>query len=72
MFGLQPIHWLVIILIGILLFAPSKLPELIRALSKSVREFRASVKEQDTEHPSDSSKTQKPGEIQRRDTTKEW
>ncbi len=60
MFGLQPIHWLVIILVAILLFAPTKLPELVRALGKSVREFRSSLKEQDTDHSSDSSNTPKP------------
>ncbi len=60
MFGLQPVHLLVIILIGILLFAPSKLPALVRALGKSVREFRVSLKENAEDDRSDSSQDQKP------------
>ncbi len=48
MFGLQPIHLMVIIVVAILLFAPSRLPEVVRALGRTVREFRAGVREGDS------------------------
>lgn len=45
MFGLQPTHWLVILIVALLFFAPSRLPELVRAMRKSVTELRDSLKE---------------------------
>ncbi len=49
--GLQPLHWLIIIIVGLLLFAPSRLPELVRALKKSTKEFSASLKEAAQDEP---------------------
>ncbi|MEM0340126.1 MAG: twin-arginine translocase TatA/TatE family subunit [Acidilobaceae archaeon] len=40
---------LVILLILVLIFGASKLPELARALGQSVKEFRKSVSEEQTE-----------------------
>ncbi len=54
MLGLQPIHLLVVVVVAVLLFAPARLPELVRALSRTVREFRAGVKEADSKAPPDS------------------
>ena len=50
MFGLQPAHWLIILIVALLLFAPSRLPELGRALRQTFAELRSSLKEitQDT------------------------
>ena len=45
MFGLQPLHWLIIILVAIFLFMPSRLPELVRAVKQMIREFRSATKE---------------------------
>ncbi len=45
MFGLQPLHWLIIIFVAILFFAPGRLPELVRSLKKMAGEFRGSLKE---------------------------
>ena len=45
MFGLQPAHVLIILVIALFFFAPSRLPELVRAIGKSIREFRGSIKE---------------------------
>ncbi len=59
MFGLQPVHWVIIIVVAIVLFAPGKLPDLVRSLGKSVREFRVGLKENDADK-TDSSETQKP------------
>ncbi len=47
MFGLQPLHWLVIILVAVLFFAPGRLPQAVRSVKKMVSEFKNSVAEQD-------------------------
>ncbi len=51
MFGLQPIHALVIVVVAILLFAPARLPEVVRSLGKTVREFRVGLKEAGAKAP---------------------
>ncbi len=58
MFGLQPTHWLIIIIVALLFFMPSRLPELGRALGKTIQEFKATAKElkKGAEEPSDPSK----------------
>ena len=45
MFGLQPTHLIIILIIALLFFAPSRLPELGRALRKTFAELRSSLKE---------------------------
>jgi sec-independent protein translocase protein TatA len=40
MFGLQPLHLIVIAAALLLLFGPSRLPEIGRAIGKSIAEFR--------------------------------
>lgn len=40
MFGLQPWHLIVILAVALIIFGPSRLPEISRALGKSIREFR--------------------------------
>ncbi len=40
MFGLQPIHIVLIVLAAVLIFGPKKLPEFGKGLGKSIREFR--------------------------------
>jgi sec-independent protein translocase protein TatA len=54
MFGLQPIHLLIIVVVAILLFAPSRLPEAVRSLGKTVREFRVGLKEGGSKAPPES------------------
>lgn len=44
-FGLQPLHLLAILVVALLLFGPSRLPEIGRALGKTIREFQSGVKE---------------------------
>ena len=44
-FGIQPIHIVVIIVIGFLLFGANKLPEMGRSLGKTISEFRKGTKE---------------------------
>jgi len=45
MFGLGWQEFLFILLIGLLLFGPAKLPEIGRSLGKAMKEFKKGVKE---------------------------
>ena len=45
MFGLQPIHLIIILFVAIILFVPKQLPELVRGLGKSVTEFKKAILE---------------------------
>ncbi len=40
MFGLQPIHLIFILAVALLIFGPSRLPEIGKAIGSSIREFR--------------------------------
>jgi len=43
--GLQPMHLILIVAIVVIVFGPSKLPELGSSLGKGIREFRRSTEE---------------------------
>ncbi len=45
MFGLQPLHLLLIIVVALIIFGPKRLPEIGRALGKSINEFKAASRE---------------------------
>jgi sec-independent protein translocase protein TatA len=51
--NIGPIGLLLIIIIALILFGPKKLPELGRALGRTLKEFRAGTKEilKEEEHP---------------------
>ncbi len=40
MFGLQPLHLIVILAIALIIFGPQRLPEMGRAIGQSIRQFR--------------------------------
>ncbi len=44
-FGLQPLHLIVILVVALLIFGPSRLPEIGRAMGKTIREFQSATKE---------------------------
>lgn len=44
-FGIQPIHLILIIIVALIIFGPSRLPEIGRGLGKSINEFRKGAKE---------------------------
>jgi sec-independent protein translocase protein TatA len=45
MWGIQPIHLLVVAIVALILFGPKKLPELGRWIAKAVREVRGGMRE---------------------------
>ncbi len=53
MIGLQPTHWLIIIIVAILLFAPMRIPQLVRSVKDTVKELGAGIKEASQESPQD-------------------
>ena len=44
-FGIQPIHLLIVGIVALVVFGPSKLPELGRGLGRSITEFRKGARE---------------------------
>jgi sec-independent protein translocase protein TatA len=44
-FGLQPTHLIVILVVALLIFGPSRLPEIGKAMGKTIREFQTGIKE---------------------------
>ena len=47
-FGLQPTHLIIILVVALLIFGPSRLPEIGRAMGKTIREFQSGIKEATT------------------------
>ena len=45
MFGIQPIHIIIVAIVALVIFGPSRLPELGRSLGKSITEFRKGMRE---------------------------
>jgi sec-independent protein translocase protein TatA len=45
MLGLQPTHLILILVVALLIFGPSRLPEIGRAFGQTLREFQNSTKE---------------------------
>jgi sec-independent protein translocase protein TatA len=45
MFGLQPTHIIIILVVALLIFGPSRLPSIGRAVGKTIKEFQSGMKE---------------------------
>jgi sec-independent protein translocase protein TatA len=45
MFGIQPIHIVIIVVVALLIFGPRRLPEMGRSIGKALNEFRRGTKE---------------------------
>jgi sec-independent protein translocase protein TatA len=45
MFGIQPTHLIVIVIVALLLFGPKRLPEIGKSLGQSINEFKNAGKE---------------------------
>lgn len=44
-FGLQPTHLIVIVVVALIIFGPTRLPEIGRSLGRAINEFRAGASE---------------------------
>lgn len=44
-FGIQPIHIIIILIVALLIFGPSRLPDLGRSLGKALNEFRQGTRD---------------------------
>ena len=44
-FGIQPLHLVVIVIVALIIFGPSRLPEIGRGLGKALNEFREGTRE---------------------------
>ena len=44
-FGLQPTHLIIILVVALLIFGPSRLPEIGKAMGKTISEFQTGIKE---------------------------
>ncbi len=54
---LQPMHLLVILVVGVLVFGPKKLPELGKGLGDGIRGFKDALKSATESEPKDVNKT---------------
>jgi sec-independent protein translocase protein TatA len=73
MFGLQPTHLLIIAVIALIFFGPSRLPDLARSLGKSMKEFQYAMKDgaqEATDQKKLASTNEKPAESQEPTDTK--
>lgn len=43
--AMQPMHWLIVIAVGLLLFGPSKLADLGKGLGQGIRQFKEGLKD---------------------------
>ena len=43
--AMQPMHWLIVIAVGLLLFGPSKLAELGKGLGQGIKQFKEGISE---------------------------
>ncbi len=47
-FGLQPIHLVIVAIVALLIFGPSRLPEIGRGVGKAITEFRCGARDMTT------------------------
>ena len=59
-FGIQPWHIIVIVVVALIIFGPSKLPELGRSIGKSITEFRRGTREMTESFKSEISQPDEP------------
>jgi sec-independent protein translocase protein TatA len=50
--ALQPMHWLVVAAIALIVFGPKRLPELGKSLGQALRGFKESMRDAESRPPS--------------------
>ncbi|HUH67994.1 MAG TPA: Sec-independent protein translocase subunit TatA [Mycobacterium sp.] len=58
--SLQPIHWLILAVVVILLFGAKKLPDAARSLGKSMRIFKSELREMQSENKAEAPSLENP------------
>lgn len=56
--GLQPMHWIILVVVMVLLFGSKRLPDAARSLGKSLRIFKSEVRELQSEGKPETPTTQ--------------
>ena len=59
-FGIRPEHLIVIAIVALIIFGPSRLPEIGRSLGKTLREFQSATKEATQGFTTEISKSETP------------
>lgn len=59
-FGLQPLHLVVIAVVALILFGPSRLPEIGRSFGRTLKEFQNATKEATQGFTQEVTKTEEP------------
>jgi TatA/E family protein of Tat protein translocase len=47
MFGMQPMHWLIVALVVLLVYGPKRLPEMAKSLGEGLKEFKKVLHQED-------------------------
>lgn len=68
-FGLQPAHLIIIAVVALIIFGPSRLPEIGRSLGKTLKEFQSATKEatetfsEEVQKPVEAKKEEQPSTV---------
>ncbi len=62
-FGIQPLHLILIAVVALLIFGPSRLPEIGRGIGKALKEFQRGTKEMGESFKEEVSKPVDPNEV---------
>ncbi len=66
MVGLQPFHLILILIVALVIFGPSRLPQIGKSMGKTIREFQSGIKgagqgfQEEIQKPTDPEKDEPP------------